>query len=251
MIRTIISTSCRRANPGFRKMSTELGEKPVSKSEYYKVLGIAPDATLTEIREAYFRKVKIYHPDINPSPEAKEKFEEVHEAYKILGNIDRRVGYDRKYKESSRTRSVKDVVEPETVEERLNIVKKMAEDNEIYLKKRKELAPDRVWTQFDENPRMHKIKLDPIKNRKKPPVKLSEEEWEAKALAESEGYRKIVKLENWIIKYGKKYIYYGESPKASYDATKSSSLKYLGLFMIMTFSGLYWETHIDFRPFAK
>ena len=232
-------------------MSTELGEKPVSKSEHYKVLGIAPDATLTEIREAYFRKVKIYHPDINPSPEAKEKFEEVHEAYKILGNVDRRVGYDRKYEESSKTRSVKDEVEPETVEERLEIIKKMAEDNEIYLKTRKELAPDRVWTQFDENPRFYRMKLDPIKNRRKPPVKLNKEELEAKALAESEVYRKSVKLEDWIIKYGKKYIYFGESPKANYNTTKSSALKYLGLFMIMTFSGLYWETFIAFGPYAK
>ena len=54
----------------------------LSKSDYYQILGVSPNATLTEVREAYFRKVKIYHPDINPTPEAKILFEQVQEAYK-------------------------------------------------------------------------------------------------------------------------------------------------------------------------
>ena len=54
----------------------------LSKSDYYQILGVSPNATLTEVREAYFRKVKMYHPDINPSSEAKILFEQVQEAYK-------------------------------------------------------------------------------------------------------------------------------------------------------------------------
>ena len=70
-------------------------EAAKSKSEHYQVLDVPPNATLTEIREAYYRKVKICHPDINPSEEAKRQFSIVQEAYKILSNVDRRIGYDR------------------------------------------------------------------------------------------------------------------------------------------------------------
>ena len=70
-------------------------EAAKSKSEHYQVLEVPPNATLTEIREAYYRKVKICHPDINPSEEAKRQFTIVQEAYKILSNVDRRIGYDR------------------------------------------------------------------------------------------------------------------------------------------------------------
>ena len=70
-------------------------ETAKSKSEHYQVLDVPPNATLTEIREAYYRKVKICHPDINPSEEAKRQFTIVQEAYKILSNVDRRIGYDR------------------------------------------------------------------------------------------------------------------------------------------------------------
>ena len=66
-----------------------------SKSEHYQVLEVPPNATVTEIREAYYRKVKSCHPDINPSEEAKAQFTLVQEAYKILTNVDKRIGYDR------------------------------------------------------------------------------------------------------------------------------------------------------------
>ena len=66
-----------------RRMST-FAEPKSSKREHYETLGVPPNATLTEIREAYFRQVKILHPDVNTTPEAKIKFAIVQEAYKIL-----------------------------------------------------------------------------------------------------------------------------------------------------------------------
>ena len=91
-----------------------------SKVEYYQALEIPPNATLTEVREAYFRKVKDCHPDINPSEEAKKQFASVQEAYKTLSNVDKRIGYDRTIV-NSKSASVKSKegfeVPPETKEE--------------------------------------------------------------------------------------------------------------------------------------
>lgn len=48
--------------------------------DYYKVLGVAPGATQEEIRKAYRKLAKRYHPDINKDdPQAKERFQEINE----------------------------------------------------------------------------------------------------------------------------------------------------------------------------
>lgn len=53
----------------------------------YKVLGISQDATKEEIKKAYRKKAKQYHPDLNPNdPKAVEKMNEVNEAYDMLNN---------------------------------------------------------------------------------------------------------------------------------------------------------------------
>lgn len=53
----------------------------------YKVLGVSPDASAEEIKKAYHRKAKQYHPDLNPDdPEAARKMNEVNEAYDLLQN---------------------------------------------------------------------------------------------------------------------------------------------------------------------
>ena len=77
---------------------SKVREKPgPTKVNHYETLGLLPDATNTEIREAFFKKAKELHPDVNPSPDAREKFQKVHEAFKALKDKSKRQEYDRKH----------------------------------------------------------------------------------------------------------------------------------------------------------
>jgi len=63
--------------------------------DYYKILEIEKDASEEEIKLAYRRLAKKFHPDLNKTdPEAKEKFIELHEAYDTLNDPQRRKIYD-------------------------------------------------------------------------------------------------------------------------------------------------------------
>lgn len=62
---------------------------------FYKILGIKEDATDDEIKKAYRKIAKKYHPDSNPGDkEAEKKFKEAAEAYAVLGDIEKRKAYD-------------------------------------------------------------------------------------------------------------------------------------------------------------
>ncbi len=65
---------------------------------YYDVFGLHPSASVIEIRRVYRRLSKIYHPDTTKltSEEAKQKFQQLNEAYSILSNPDRRSLYNLK-----------------------------------------------------------------------------------------------------------------------------------------------------------
>ncbi len=54
------------------------------KKYYLKILGINEASTLNEIKKAYYQKAKQFHPDINKSTEAHEKFVEINKAYEYL-----------------------------------------------------------------------------------------------------------------------------------------------------------------------
>lgn len=66
-----------------------------AKRDYYTVLGVSRDATEEEIRRAYRRKARAYHPDVNDSPDATERFREVKKAYEVLSDEEKRAMYDR------------------------------------------------------------------------------------------------------------------------------------------------------------
>ena len=64
--------------------------------DYYKILGVDKNASEADIKSAYRKLAKQYHPDLNPNnPEAAEKFKECNEAYEVLSDKDKRARYDR------------------------------------------------------------------------------------------------------------------------------------------------------------
>ncbi len=66
----------------------------MANKDYYEILGVSKDASADEIKSAYRRLAKKYHPDLNKAPEAAEKFKEINEAYEVLGDDKKRANYD-------------------------------------------------------------------------------------------------------------------------------------------------------------
>ena len=62
--------------------------------DFYKVLGVSKDASNDDITKAYRKLARKYHPDLNKSKEAEEKFKDVSEAYDVLNNKEQRQKYD-------------------------------------------------------------------------------------------------------------------------------------------------------------
>jgi curved DNA-binding protein len=62
--------------------------------DYYKILGVSKDATQEEIRKQYRKLARKYHPDVNKSPDAEQKFKALGEAYEVLKDPEKRKLYD-------------------------------------------------------------------------------------------------------------------------------------------------------------
>ena len=66
----------------------------MNKKDYYEVLGVSKTASESEIKSAFRRLAKKYHPDVSKEPDAAEKFKEAQEAYAVLSDADKRRQYD-------------------------------------------------------------------------------------------------------------------------------------------------------------
>jgi molecular chaperone DnaJ len=66
-----------------------------AKRDYYEVLGLARNASEDEIKKAFRRLARQYHPDVNKEKGAEARFKEINEAYEVLGDAQKRQAYDR------------------------------------------------------------------------------------------------------------------------------------------------------------
>jgi curved DNA-binding protein CbpA len=67
-------------------------------SDYYKILDLPANSSIEEIKRAYRKKARLYHPDINHSPDAKDKFIQATEAYDFLiSNHDKQLTIEEEY----------------------------------------------------------------------------------------------------------------------------------------------------------
>lgn len=62
--------------------------------DYYEILGVKREASASEIKSAYRKLARKYHPDVNKTPEAEAKFKDINEAYEVLGDSAKRQRYD-------------------------------------------------------------------------------------------------------------------------------------------------------------
>src|SRR3954471_9924436 len=68
---------------------------PVAYRDYYEALGVSRDAGEDDIRSAYRKLARQYHPDVNKEPDAEDRFKEISEAYEVLRDPEKRERYDR------------------------------------------------------------------------------------------------------------------------------------------------------------
>ncbi|CAH4033873.1 unnamed protein product [Pieris brassicae] len=77
---------------GFSRM---FGTSPQILTSHYDALGITPNATQRDIKSAYYKLSKLYHPDLSTDEESAKKFRAITEAYEVLGNINLKKMYDK------------------------------------------------------------------------------------------------------------------------------------------------------------
>jgi molecular chaperone DnaJ len=67
----------------------------MAQRDYYEILGVPKNASSEDLKAAFRRLARQYHPDVNKEPDAEERFKEINEAYAILSDPEKRSAYDR------------------------------------------------------------------------------------------------------------------------------------------------------------
>jgi molecular chaperone DnaJ len=67
----------------------------MTQRDYYEILGVGRNASSDELKAAFRKLARQYHPDVNKATDAEERFKEVNEAYAVLSDVDKRAAYDR------------------------------------------------------------------------------------------------------------------------------------------------------------
>ena len=67
----------------------------MTQRDYYEVLDVPKNASNDDLKSAFRRLARQYHPDVNSEPDAEERFKEINEAYAVLSDAERRAAYDR------------------------------------------------------------------------------------------------------------------------------------------------------------
>jgi len=67
----------------------------MAQRDYYEILGVGRNANADELKAAYRKLARQYHPDVNKEPDAEERFKEINEAYAVLSDPEKRGAYDR------------------------------------------------------------------------------------------------------------------------------------------------------------
>lgn len=62
--------------------------------DYYQILGVKKDAALADIKKAFRKLARKYHPDVSKEPNAEAKMKEINEAYTVLSDVEKRAAYD-------------------------------------------------------------------------------------------------------------------------------------------------------------
>jgi molecular chaperone DnaJ len=67
----------------------------MAQRDYYEVLGVPKDASQDDLKQAFRRLARQYHPDVNKATDAEERFKEINEAFAVLSDEEKRAAYDR------------------------------------------------------------------------------------------------------------------------------------------------------------
>lgn len=89
-VRQVVLLETPKKNFARRGSNNGGGHEP----DFYTTLGIDRSASPADIKKSYFQLAKKYHPDVNPSAEAKEKFAKINNAYETLSDEGKRRVYD-------------------------------------------------------------------------------------------------------------------------------------------------------------